>query len=65
MGAVGEILDSGEMSHLSGVLQNNDVTVSEAAFDDCIRILREEGNKTEDLLAMQARLKQKKGYGGT
>ncbi len=64
-GALGEILDSGEMSHLSRVLQNNDVTVSETAFDDCVRILREEGNKTEDLMALQARLKQKKGYGGT
>ncbi len=64
-GALGEILDVGEMSHLSRVLQNNDVTVSEAAFDDCVRVLREEGNKTEDLLALQARLKQKKGYGGT
>ncbi len=65
LGSVGELLDSAEMSHLSGILQNNDVTVSETAFDDCVRILREEGNKTEDLLAMQARLKQKKGYGGT
>ncbi len=64
-GSLGEILDSREMSHLSSVLQNYDVTVSETAFDDCVRILREEGNRTEDLLALQARLKQKKGYGGT
>jgi len=64
-GSLGELLDAREMSHLSSVLQNHDVTVSEAAFDDCIRILREEDNKTEDLLALQARLKHKKGYGGT
>ena len=64
-GSLGEILDTREMSHLSSVLQNHNATVSEAAFDDCIRILREEGNKTEDLLALQARLKHKKGYGGT
>ena len=64
-GSLGEILDTREMSHLSSVLQNHNATVSEAAFDDCIRILREEGNKTEDLLVLQARLKHKKGYGGT
>ncbi len=64
-GSLGEILDSAEMSHLSSLLQSNDITISETAFDDCVRILREEGNKTDDLLALQARMKQKKGYGGT
>ena len=41
------------------------MTVVEAAFDDCVKIIYEEANGTEDLLALQARLKKKKGYGGT
>lgn len=64
-GTLGDILNPQEMSHLSSILQKNETTVSETAFDDCIRILKEEGNKTDDLLALQARLRQKKGYGGT
>jgi hypothetical protein len=64
-GALSELLSPQEMAHLCGLLQNNEVIISEAAFDDCFRIIREEGNKTEDLLALQARMKQKKGYGGT
>ena len=64
-GTLSELLSPQEMAHLCGLLQNNEGVISEAAFDDCIRIIREEGNKTDDLLALQARMKQKKGYGGT
>ncbi|MBR4308598.1 MAG: DNA primase [Oscillospiraceae bacterium] len=64
IGSLTEVLSPLEMSHLTGLLQKTDTTVSEAAFDDCVRIVYEEANGTEDLLAMQARLKKKKGYGG-
>ena len=64
-GNLSEILNAQEMAHLCGLLQNNEGPISESAFDDCVRIVREEGNKTDDLLALQAKMKQKKGYGGT
>lgn len=64
-GSLSDILSPQEMAHLCGILQNNEGTISEIAFDDCVKIIREEGNKSDDLLAMQARMKQKKGYGGT
>ena len=62
--SLAEVLSVSEMSHLSGLLHKEDLTVSETAFDDCVKIIYEEANGTDDLLAMQARLKKKKGYGG-
>ena len=58
-----------EMKHLSHVVRKRDDLVSDKALADCVDILREEyerGVRTGDeaLLAMQARLKEKKGYGG-
>ena len=63
-------LSSTEMAHLTAVLQKRDDLVSEEAFADCCRIIREEHTKhqvvdAEGLLAMQRGLKGKKGYGGT
>ncbi len=64
-GTLSDVLSPTEMAHLCGILQNNEGPISEAAFDDCVKIIREAGNKTEDLLALQVKMKQKKGYGGT
>lgn len=64
-GTLSDVLSPLEMAHLCGILQNNEGPISEAAFDDCVKIIREAGNKTEDLLALQVKMKQKKGYGGT
>ncbi len=64
-GGLSDILSPLEMGHLCWILQNNEGSLSEVAFDDCVRLIREEGIKSDDLLAMQARMKQKKGYGGT
>ena len=64
-GNLSELLSPREMGHLCGILQNEEGVISEAAFDDCLRVIREEGSTTDDLLALQARMRQKKGYGGT
>ena len=64
-GTLSDILSPQEMAHLCGILQNHEGPISEVAFDDCVKIIREAGNKTDDLLAMQVKMKQKKGYGGT
>ena len=63
-------MTSAEMSHLTGVLQKQDAPLSDDAFDDCVRIIREEYRhaKVSDangLRAMQESLRKKKGYGGT
>ncbi|MBQ2446216.1 MAG: DNA primase [Oscillospiraceae bacterium] len=63
-GSLAEVLNASEMAHLSGLLQKADTPVVEEAFDDCVRIIAEEGREPEDLRAMQERLKRKKGYGG-
>jgi DNA primase len=63
-GSLAEVLNASEMAHLSGLLQKPDTPVVEEAFDDCVRIIAEEGREPEDLRAMQERLKRKKGYGG-
>ncbi len=63
--SLGERLSPAEMAHLSAVLQKSEGPLSEEAFDDCVRIICEEGSETDDLLAMQAKWKKKKSYGGT
>lgn len=68
--ALTELLTPAEMAHLTGLLQQPDTPVSEDAFDDCVRIVREEHSRTaepnsETLLALQESLRRKKGYGGT
>ncbi len=68
--ALTELLTPNEMAHLTAVLQQTDTVLSEDAFDDCLRTIREEfcrshATGAEDLRAMQESLKRKKGYGGT
>ncbi len=65
-----ETLTAAEMSHLTAVLQKQDAPLSDDAFDDCVRMIREEYRRTQvtdasDLRAMQESLRKKKGYGGT
>ena len=61
-----ENFTSEEMSHLVGVIQRRQGTVNETALADCIRTIRGEyqaGNVSsdDDLLALQSKLKEKKG----
>ena len=70
LACLAEGLTSAEMSHLTGVLQKQDAPLSEDAFDDCVRIIREEHRHAQvsdasSLRAMQESLRKKKGYGGT
>ncbi len=58
-----------EMKHLSRVVRKKDELVSERALADCAAIVREEYERSlrtgdDALMAMQARLREKKGYGG-
>jgi len=58
-----------EMKHLSMVARKRDQLVSDRALLDCAAIVREEYERSvrtgdDALLAMQARMKEKKGYGG-
>lgn len=58
-----------EMKHLSRVVRKKDELVSERALADCAAIIREEYERSlrtgdDALMAMQARLREKKGYGG-
>ena len=55
-----------EMSHLVSIVQRLQGPVNEAALEDCVRIIRSEyqaGNvsSNDDLLALQSKLKEKKG----
>lgn len=66
--AVTALLSPGELAHLTGILQKTDTTLSDKAFDDCVRTICEEYRQrsgTEDLRAMQERLRKMKAYGGT
>lgn len=70
LSALEELLTPAEMSHLTAVLQQQDSPLSDDAFTDCLRIIREEHQKSnfsgvDDLRAMQERLRKQKGYGGT
>ncbi len=59
-----------ELTHLSGIAGNTEPFVSEQAFTDCVRIVKEERRKAgpsgdqEDLMALRKRLMEQKGYGG-
>ncbi len=67
-GVLAECLTAAEMAHLTAVLQKTDSPISEEAFRDCLQVIQEEARKakgTDDLLAMQERLRKKKSYGGT
>ena len=58
-----------EMSHLSALTERYRSLVSDQAVQDCTRVICTEYEKSlrtgeDGLLAMQARLQEKKGYGG-
>ena len=58
-----------EMKHLSRVVRKKDELVSERALADCVAKIREGYERSlrtgdDALMAMQARLREKKGYGG-
>lgn len=65
-----EELTPDEQKHLSAVVSHGEETVNEKVFHDCVETLHSEYQKAhtttsaEDLLALQNRLKEKKGYGG-
>lgn len=61
-----ENFSSEEMSHLVGISQRRQGPVNEAALADCIRTIRgeyqaENVSSDDDLLALQSKLKEKKG----
>lgn len=65
-----DLLTPAEMAHLTSVLQKPETPLSEQAFDDCLRTIREEYRNAHiadsaDLRALQENLRKKKGYGGT
>ena len=65
-----DALTPAEMAHLTSILQEPDCTVSEAAFDDYVRVILDEQRRASfsgetDLKALQEQLRKKKGYGGT
>ena len=68
--AVLEGFTADEMAHLSAVTGKMDRVAGDDAFRDCVSIIQEEHDKKNqsdsetDLLALQSRLKSKKGYGG-
>ena len=64
------VLSSAEMSHMTMLLQQELGPLSETAFDDCVRVIRQEHCQRQvadvsDLRALQQSLQKKKGYGGT
>ena len=59
-------LTAEEMSHIVLIAQRQQGPVSEQAFDDCVRIIKEEHqashvDSADDLLALRNKLKEKKG----
>ena len=64
--AVLEDLNAEEMSHIVGIMQRMDGPANEQACTDCVRIICAEHqastvNSEDDLLALQNRLKERKG----
>ena len=59
-----------ENSRLSAIAQRYDKVSGERAFRDCVNVILEEhgrkssSNTEEDLIAIAAKLKKNKGYGG-
>ena len=69
LAALGEDFTREELAHLTQISQKKNELVSEDAFRDYMKIIREESAKAgiqseQDLLALRDRLKQTKGYGG-
>ena len=67
--AVLEELTSDEMSHIVSMMQRQQGPVNEQAFADCVKIICAEHQATsvsteDDLLALQSRLKERKGIKG-
>ncbi len=59
-------LTAEEMSHITAVSQRQDGPVNTQAFDDCVRIIKDEHQSAaaqtdDDLIAIQNKLKKKKG----
>ena len=64
--AVLEDLTPEEMSHLSGISQRQQGTVSEQAFKDCVAIILSQRQSAgvandDDLVALRNKLKERKG----
>ena len=58
-----------EMSHIAGLLRQQEGPVSEQAFSDCVQIIKREHQSSkveteEDLMALRNRLKERKGIKG-
>ncbi len=68
--AVLEGFSADELSHLTAVCQKDGRVLSEQGFADCVKTVLEEHRSTdapdtdEDLLALQSKLRDTKGYGG-
>ena len=66
---VWEDLTPEEQAHLSAVASHGETLVNETALKDCMNLIHSEYQKAhasaseDDLLALQSRLKEKKGYG--
>lgn len=65
-----EDLSAEELAHMGAVLNRGESLANETVFRDCVNKVHSEYRKAhtstsaEDLLALQNRLKEKKGYGG-
>ena len=69
LSTLGDEFGAEEMRHLSAVFQKEDIPVSDEALQDYILVIRQEYDRSrqsgsEKLLAMAARKKETKGYGG-
>jgi DNA primase len=58
-----------EMSHIAGLLRQQEGPVSEQAFCDCVQIIKREHQTSsvkteEDLMALRNRMKERKGIKG-
>ena len=68
--AVLEGFGTEEMARLSAIYGRTERVAGERAFQDCVRVIREEHEKTrqknddENLMELSKQLKAKKGYGG-
>ncbi len=69
LGTLGEAFTAEELAHLTAMAQRQEETVSERALQDYIQIISMERQRrgvsqAADLIEIQNRYKQKKGYGG-
>ncbi len=70
LAVLGDVLTPEEMTHMTAVVQKEDPLISDDALRDCCRIINTESQRAAvssgaDLLALQERFKEKKGYGGS